>query len=150
MRGVGAVARLLVLRRADGILIDTVARRVMWMVPISPAGMRGLLMPALLHPGEEFVAVVADVAAELQPRRTGAGHPPVLDGAQGHAEEVGDLAAGEENGRGLIRNGQVRPVVRQYAAVTSSIRGRTPRIGSRGRAGAIFRPVSRHQARNGR
>ena len=68
------------------------------MVPPSPARMRGPPTATLLHLGEQFRLLVADVPSELDPRRTGAREPPILHRADGHAEEIGDLTLGEEGG----------------------------------------------------
>lgn len=67
-------------------------------------------MAALVHPGEQFCLLVADVPTEFHPRRAGACESPVLDRADGHAEEIGDLTLSEEDGgegRQEVHTGEV-------------------------------------------
>lgn len=63
------------------------------------AGIGGLAMTALSHPGEQLVAVVPDVAAELHVWRAGAALPPVRERPRRQAEQVRDLTLREEHWR---------------------------------------------------
>src|SRR5690606_20371921 len=55
----------------------------------------------LPRPYEYVVAVVLDVSAELQPRRSGLRESPAFERALGHAQQNGDLRLGQERGLDL-------------------------------------------------
>lgn len=130
-------------------------------VPVAVAGARRV-SPAGLESdgdgavgadrGEQLVAVVADVPAELHIRWAGAGKPPVLDRPQRQPQQVGDLTRREEHrhrGGRVIHARQVRDASPHGPGASRT----PPRIPSEnrqisGRLGVSGHQCG-HQARNG-